>query len=171
MIIKQKYLVGCGSDSHRIIKSVDDNRPIILAGTVVSKEYNPVSHSDGDVVYHAISNALFLAIGERDIGYHFPDTDPKYKGITGDKLLEYTFNLVKNFGYMINNLTIMITAGEPKISKYVESMKENISKSLEMDIGCIGIGATTGEKLSDIGRGKGIEVIAMVYLKRVSKYR
>lgn len=145
---------------------MDNGKPLILAGVVVSEEYSPVSHSDGDVVYHAISNAMFLAIGERDLGYHFPDTDPKYEGIAGDKLLEYSFNLVKNYGYGINNLTVMITAGKPKISKYVESMKKNIAESLNIDSICVGIGATTGEKLSEIGRGEGLEVIAMVYLKR-----
>lgn len=83
MIKKPTYLVGCGSDDHKITKKVikvsGKIKPLILAGKVVSKDYSPIAHSNGDVVYHAVSNALFLAIGERDIGYHFPDTDPKYK--------------------------------------------------------------------------------------------
>ncbi len=83
----------------------------------------------------------------------------------GNKLLEHAFNCIKNLGYEINNLTVMITAGQPKISKYIDSMKQNISKSLDIDTIYIGIGATTGERLSEVGRGEGIEVLAMVYLK------
>lgn len=139
----------------------------MLAGTVVSREYSPVAHSDGDVVYHAISNALFLAIGERDIGYHFPDADPDYKGIEGEKLLRYALGLAKKSGYKVNNVTAMITAGKPRISQYVERMRTNVAGVLGIDTKCVGIGATSGEGLSAHSKGRGINVIAQVSLKRV----
>lgn len=167
------YLIGCGSDDHRIIKvskkSKGNNKPLVLAGITISKEYSPVAHSDGDVVYHAISNALFLAIGEPDIGHHFPDTDPNYEGIEGEKLLKYATNSIRNNGYRVNNVTVMITAGKPRIGPYVDEMRRNVAKVLGIDIKCVGIGATTGEGLSAHARGKGINVVAQISLKRRSE--
>lgn len=169
MARKPVYLVGCGSDDHRIVKvlgSRGNSRPLVLAGTIVSKGYSPIAHSDGDVVYHAISNALFLAIGEHDIGHHFPDTDPDYKGIRGDKLLGYAVKLVRKNGYRVNNVTAMITVGKPKIAPYIDEMKGNAAKLLGVEISCVGIGVTTGEGLSAHGRGEGINVIAQVSLEK-----
>ena len=170
---KPAYLTGLGIDDHRITKNSSiasaKMKPLILAGVTVSKEYSPIAHSDGDVVYHAISNAMFLAVGERDIGYHFPDTDPNYSGIPGKKLLEYALGIVEKAGYSVNNVTVMITAGQPRISPHVESMKKNTAKILKVSPSCIGIGATSGESLSDQVRGKGINVMALVCLKQRSK--
>lgn len=168
---KPEYLVGCGSDDHRItrraIKISGKIKPLILAGTLISKEHSPIAHSDGDAVYHAICNALFLAIGERDIGYHFPDTDPNYIDIKSGKLLRYALKRVKDNGYSVNNVTAMITAGKPRISPHIDKMKRNVAKLLGIDIRCVGIGATSGEGLSAHASGEGINVIAQVSLKKI----
>ena len=124
-----------------------------------------MAHSDGDAVCHAVSNALLLAIGERDIGYHFPDTDAAYAGIAGDRMLKYVLSRVNKAGYRVNNVTAMITAGKPRMSPYVKEMKKNLARMLGIGADCVGIGATTGEGLSAHGRGKGINVVAQVSLK------
>jgi 2-C-methyl-D-erythritol 2,4-cyclodiphosphate synthase len=165
---KPEYLIGYGSDDHRInqVRGTKNPKPLILGNTLVSKEFSPVAHSDGDVVSHAISNALFLAVGERDVGYHFSDTDPDYAGIEGSKLLKYAMNKVDGAGYMVNNITVMITAGRPKLSPYIEKMKAQVARSLSIKASQVGIGATTGEGLTEHGRGKGINAVAMVSLKK-----
>ena len=165
------YLVGYGADDHRIRKiqqsSTKPNRkPLVLAGKVVSSEYSPIAHSDGDVVYHAIANALFLAIGERDIGYHFPENEDTYKNTSSIDFVERAMLLTKNAGYSVNNVTVMITALRPRIGPHVEEMRDNIAKILRIDKQSVGVGATTGEGLSDAGRGKGINAIANVSLTR-----
>lgn len=172
------YLVGCGSDDHRIVRIAGRNRvrnsnrkPLKLAGAVVSMEYSPIAHSDGDVVCHAVSNALFLAIGERDIGYHFPDTEKEYSGMKGDAMLKYVLNLVNKRGYRVNNVTAMITAGEPRISPYINRMRKNIAKMLKVGVDRVGIGATTGEGLSAHGKGKGINAVAQVSLRRFGAHK
>ncbi len=163
-----EYLIGYGSDDHRInqVRGTRNQKPLILGNTIVSKEFSPVAHSDGDVVAHAISNALFLAVGERDVGYHFPDTDPNYAGIEGSKLLRYAMNKVDSAGYRVNNITVMITAGRPRLSPYIEKMKTRIAKTLSIKASQVGIGATTGEGLTEHGRGKGINAVAMVSLRK-----
>jgi 2-C-methyl-D-erythritol 2,4-cyclodiphosphate synthase len=161
------YLVGIGSDDHKIVKvSGKNSKPLKLAGVIVSKEYSPVAHSDGDLIAHAVSNALFLAIGERDIGNHFPDTDPNYAGIEGEKMLKYALNLVDEAGYKVSNVAVMITAGKPKMSPYVNLMKKNLAKTLKISADRVGIGATTGEGLSDHGKGKGINAVAQILLEK-----
>lgn len=161
---KAGFLVGFGSDDHRIEANDGKSKPLILAGVIVSREYTPVAHSDGDVVYHALANALLLAIGERDIGFHFPDTDPDYEGIEGGRLLGFVMEKVKKSGYKVNNATIMITAGKPRLSKHIDRMRENTAALLSVGTGSVGIGATTGEGLSEHGKGNGINVVANVSL-------
>jgi 2-C-methyl-D-erythritol 2,4-cyclodiphosphate synthase len=165
---KPLFLVGCGSDDHRIIKNQEnksgETKPLLLAGNIISKEHSPVAHSDGDAAYHAIINALLLAIGERDIGYYFPDTDPKYSGISSEKMLKQVMGFVEKKGYAVNNVTVMITAKEPKIGPHVEKMKQSISKALGIGEAYVGVGATRGEG-SGNDDAAGIHVVAMVSLK------
>ncbi len=160
------FLVGFGSDDHKIIRNDGKLKPLKLAGVVVSSEYSPIAHSDGDVVWHAVANALLLAIGERDIGVHFPDTDPDYEGIEGGRMLAFAVEKVGRAGYRVNNLAVMITAGKPRLSSHIGSMRANTARLLGVDVKNIGIGATTGEGLSEHGRGKGINVMAQVLLRQ-----
>ena len=162
------HLVGCGLDSHEIIKNLGNEsakaKPLMLGGKVVSEAYCPVAHSDGDSVYHAIVNALLLALGERDIGYHFPDTDPNYSGVASEKMLKRALEFVKDRKYAVNNVTVMITAAEPKIGPHVDDMKSNIAMILGIDKEQVGIGATRGEGLSKQDGVMGIQTVAMVSL-------
>jgi 2-C-methyl-D-erythritol 2,4-cyclodiphosphate synthase len=165
------YLVGLGSDDHRITKELiklDDGKrkPLLLAGRIVSMEYSPISHSDGDIVYHAITNALLLAIGERDLGYYFPNTDPKWANVKSSDMLKQALGLVKQKGYSVSNISIMITAGIPKLTPHIEQMRKNIATILEVEPSRVGIGATSGEGLSDHARGEGINAVAHVMILR-----
>ncbi len=162
---KPVFLVGLGSDDHKIIPNGGNEKPVVLAGVIVSMEYSPAAHSDGDVVYHAIANALLLAVGERDIGYHFPDTNPAYRDMPGGKILAHALGIVRERGYRANNVTVMVTALRPRIGPYVAEMKRNIADALGIGQDCVGVGATTGEGLSAHGRGEGINVVAQISLR------
>lgn len=171
MATEAEFLIGLGSDDHRISKTpiygAANSKPLILAGEVVSTHFTPIAHSDGDVVYHAIMNAIFLALGERDIGVHFPDTDKKYLGLRSTKMLSQVVDMMKGRGYLVNNISIMITAGEPKINPHIVKMRRNVAEALGIDEKYVGIGATTGEKLTAHGRGEGINAISTVLLKHI----
>ncbi len=171
MATEAEFLVGCGSDDHRISKvpiyGASTLKPLILAGEIISTHFTPIAHSDGDVVYHAIMNAIFLALGERDIGVHFPDTDKRYLGLRSIKMLAQVVDMMKERGYLVNNVSVMITAGEPKINPHIVKMRRNVAEALSIDERYVGIGATTGEKLTAHGRGEGINAISTVLLKHI----
>lgn len=130
----------------------------------VSRKHSPISHSDGDVIYHAITNALLLAIGSYDIGRLFPDNNKKYLSKKSAWFVEYALDAANQAGYRVNNITVMITAGEPKIGPYVDKIKINIATLLKIDVKRVGVGATSGERLSDTGKGRGIHADATVSL-------
>lgn len=151
--------VGMGYDVHRLVKG----RRLILGGVEVPFGRGLLGHSDGDVLLHAICDALLGATGKGDIGKHFPDTDPKYKDISSLVLLGKTREIIKE--YRVNNIDSIIIAQEPKLASYLEKMKENIAKVLKIDKGKINIKATTTERLGSIGRGEGIAAYATVSVK------
>ena len=151
--------VGIGYDVHRLV----EGRRLILGGVEIPFEKGLLGHSDGDVLLHAICDALLGAAGKGDIGRHFPDTNPEYKDISSLVLLEKVKGLIKE--YRINNIDSIIVAQEPKLAPYLEKMKENIAGVLKIDKDKINIKATTTEKLGSIGRGEGIAAYAMVSLE------
>lgn len=151
--------VGMGYDVHRLVKG----RRLILGGVEVPFGRGLLGHSDGDVLLHAICDALLGATGKGDIGKHFPDTDLKYKDISSLVLLGKTREIIKE--YRVNNIDSIIIAQEPKLASYLEKMKENIAKVLKIDKGKINIKATTTERLGSIGRGEGIAAYATVSVK------
>ena len=150
--------VGIGYDVHRLV----EGRRLILGGVEVPFEKGLLGHSDGDVLLHAICDALLGAAGRGDIGRHFPDTNPEYKDISSLILLEKVKGLIKE--YRINSIDSIIVAQEPKLASYLSKMKENIVQVLKIDKSKINIKATTTEKLGSIGRGEGIAAYAMVSL-------
>ncbi len=154
--------IGQGIDFHKLEKGLD----LWLGGIKIPSEKGCVAHSDGDVLIHAICDALLGAAGLRDIGYHFPDTDIKYKNIDSKILLKKTYELIRKKGYVINNLDSTLCLEEPKISTFIQEMKSTISSILETDSDSIAIKATTTEKLGFTGRGEGIVAIAVVLLDR-----
>jgi 2-C-methyl-D-erythritol 2,4-cyclodiphosphate synthase len=152
--------IGQGIDFHRLEKGLD----LWLGGIKIPSEKGCVAHSDGDVLLHAICDSLLGAAGLRDIGYHFPDTDSKYKNIDSKILLRNTFSLVKQKGYSVNNLDCTLCLEEPKISPYIEEMKKTISLIIETEPENVAIKATTTEKLGFTGRGEGIVALSIVLL-------
>jgi 2-C-methyl-D-erythritol 2,4-cyclodiphosphate synthase len=125
-----------------------------------------VAHSDGDVLLHAICDALLGAAGLKDIGYYFPDTENKYKNIDSKILLKNTFDLISQKGYIVNNIDATICLEKPKISPFIQEMKETISAIVETEPDDIAVKATTTEKLGFTGREEGIVAIAVVLLSK-----
>jgi 2-C-methyl-D-erythritol 2,4-cyclodiphosphate synthase len=151
--------VGIGYDVHRLV----EGKKLVLGGVEVPFGRGLLGHSDGDVLLHAICDALLGAAGNGDIGQHFPDTNPEYKDISSLILLEKVKGLIKE--YRINNIDSIIIAQEPKLAPYLSKMKENIAQVLKIEKGKINIKATTTEKLGSIGRGEGIAAYALVSLE------
>ena len=153
--------IGQSIDIHQL----SDHRKLILGGVEIPYERGLKGHSDADVLLHAVIEAIIGAMGEGDIGKHFPDTDPKYKGISSMILLEETYNLMCNHHYKIGNIDTIIMCEEPKMAPYIPSMRENIARVLHTVISNINIKATRGEKLGFIGRKEGIVSQAVVLLE------
>ena len=154
-----KYRIGIGYDVHKFVKG----RKLILGGVTIPYTKGLEGHSDADVLLHSICDALLGAAGFRDIGNLFPNTDTAYKNISSLILLEKTFNLLKSKKWKIENLDSMLILEEPKINKYVDIMKENISKIVESKN--ISIKATTSEGLGFTGQKKGCVSysVALIY--------
>lgn len=144
--------VGLGYDVHKLVP----NRDLIIGGVTIPYEKGLLGHSDADVLLHAISDSLLGAAGLGDIGTHFPDTDPKYKGISSIILLEKVGELLNSKGYKIGNIDATIIAQRPKMLPYIVDMKNNISKALNISIDAINVKATTEEGLGFTGIGEGI---------------
>ena len=144
--------IGHGYDVHAFA----DNRKCILGGVDVPCEKGLLGHSDADVLLHAISDSLLGAAALGDIGKHFPDTDPRYKGADSLILLENVCNLVKSKGYTVNNIDATVIAQMPKLAPFIDEMRSNIAKALGVDIDAVSVKATTEEKLGFTGRKEGI---------------
>lgn len=155
--------VGMGYDVHRLTK----DRDLILGGVKIPWEKGLLGHSDADVLIHAIMDAFLGAAALGDIGQHFPDTDPAYKGISSIRLLKHVAALLSEKGYGIGNIDAVIIAQKPKMAPHIPQMKENIAKALEIDMDCLNIKATTEEKLGFTGREEGIasEAVCLLYIK------
>lgn len=152
--------IGQGYDVH----AFEEGRPLILGGVSVPHDKGLAGHSDADVVLHAICDALLGAAALGDIGQHFPDTDPAYKGIDSRKLLQAVIALVTDKGFRLVNLDCTIIAEAPKLASYLTAMNQNIAADCQIDIDCVNVKATTTEKLGFTGRGEGIAAMAIVLL-------
>lgn len=146
-----------GYDVHRLV----ENRELILGGVNVPYEKGLLGHSDADVLLHAIMDSLLGAAALGDIGKHFPDSDPSYKGISSLQLLQHVNTLLKNQNYKVNNIDATIVAQQPKMAPYIEKMRENIANVLEIDVNKISIKATTTEGLGFTGTGEGISAYSI----------
>ena len=144
--------VGMGYDVHRLVPE----RELILGGVKIPFEKGLLGHSDADVLVHAVMDALLGAAALGDIGRHFPDTDPAYKGISSLLLLEKVGKLIKEQGYSVGNIDATIIAQRPKMLPHIPQMKENIEAALEISGDCLNIKATTEERLGFTGREEGI---------------
>ena len=156
------FRIGQGFDVHAFA----ENRPLIIGGIEIPYELGLLGHSDADVLLHTISDALLGAIGEGDIGKHFPDTDPAFKDADSAKLLQHVFHIVKEKGYELVNADCTIIAQAPKMAPYIQLMRDRIAELLETTSDCINVKATTTEKLGFTGRKEGIASQAVVLLQK-----
>jgi 2-C-methyl-D-erythritol 2,4-cyclodiphosphate synthase len=153
--------VGLGYDVHKLVKG----RRLILGGVEIPFEKGLLGHSDADVLTHSICDALLGAAGLGDIGMHFPDSDPKYKGISSIKLLRETFQMISAKGFAILNIDTIVFAESPKLSPYHRAIQTNLSDALDLKTERINIKATTTEGLGTIGQGDGIAAMAVVLIQ------
>ena len=153
--------IGMGYDVHRLVPE----RDLILGGVKIEYEYGLLGHSDADVLLHAVMDALLGAAALGDIGTHFPDTDERYRGISSLRLLAYVDQLLEEHGYAVNNIDATIIAQKPKMAPHILTMRENIAKTLGLELNQINIKATTEEGLGFTGSGEGISAQAVCMLE------
>ena len=158
--------VGLGYDVHKLV----EGRELILGGVQIPYEKGLLGHSDADVLLHAIMDALLGAAALGDIGKHFPDTDPKYKGISSIKLLEYVRELIDDELYVVGNIDATIIAQRPKMAPYIEQMRKNVADALAIEVNQVNIKATTEEGLGFTGSGEGISAQAIASLETIANY-
>ncbi len=154
---------GIGYDAHRLVP----DRPLVLGGVTVPHTTGLLGHSDADVLVHAVCDAVLGALGQGDIGKHFPDSDPAYKDVSSLKLLEEVQTLADRQGYRCGNLDAIIVAQKPKLAAYMEKMKNNIARRLNVSPGQVNIKATTTEGMGFEGREEGISAQAVVLLEKI----
>ena len=154
--------VGLGYDVHKLV----EGRKLILGGVDIPYEKGLLGHSDADVLLHAITDALFGAAALGDIGSHFPDTDPRYKGADSLKLLEACGTELREYGWKISNIDAVIVAQRPKLLPYVPQMRENIARVLGIDISQVSVKGKTEEGLGFTGSGEGMAVHAVCLLEK-----
>lgn len=156
--------VGLGYDVHKLV----EDRELILGGVTIPYEKGLLGHSDADVLIHAIMDALLGAAALGDIGKHFPDTDPAYKGISSVKLLEHVGKLLDEHLYVIENIDATIIAQRPKMLPHIPQMRENIAKALGIDVEQVNVKATTEEGLGFTGSGEGISSQAICAIEKIT---
>ncbi|MBB6177848.1 2-C-methyl-D-erythritol 2,4-cyclodiphosphate synthase [Anoxybacillus tengchongensis] len=156
------YRIGQGFDVHQFA----EGRPLIIGGIHIPYEKGLLGHSDADVLLHAIADACLGAIGEGDIGKHFPDTDEAYKDADSALLLQRVWNLVQQHGYTLVNVDCTIIAQKPKMAPYIPNMQKRIAELLEGNVSQVNVKATTTEKLGFTGREEGIAAQAVVLLQK-----
>ena len=154
------FRIGHGYDVHKLVP----NRRLILGGVEIPHETGLLGHSDADVLLHAVMDAIFGAMGEGDIGKHFPDTDGSYKDISSMLLAEKCADVMQKNGYSIVNIDATVIAQRPKLAPYIEKMRENVAKVFATDVSRVNIKATTEEGLGFTGRKEGIATHAVVLI-------
>lgn len=158
------FRVGHGYDVHRLVTG----RKLILGGVEIPYEFGLLGHSDADVLTHAVMDALLGAAALGDIGRHFPDTDPAYKGADSLKLLDHVMELLAQNGWRVGNVDATIVAQRPKLAAFLPGMKEKLAARMKVDPGQVNVKATTEEKLGFTGSGEGIAVHAVALLEKVN---
>ena len=157
--------IGSGYDVHRLV----ENRRLILGGVEIPFEKGLLGHSDADVLTHAVMDALLGACALRDIGYHFPDSDPAYKGISSIELLQKVRDMLKKRGYEVINIDATVVAERPRLKDYIGGMINNIASALGIDADSVNVKATTEEGLGFTGTGEGIAAFAVCLIDKHEK--
>jgi len=154
------FRIGSGVDIHQLV----EGRSLMIGGVHIKSDKGALGHSDADVLLHAICDALLGATNLRDIGFHFPDTDSKYKDIDSKKLLSGTMDLIKSKEFQVGNIDCTVLLEEPKLNPHIPAMQSIISEILEVDVDRISIKATRGEKMGFVGNREGIQAFATVLI-------
>jgi 2-C-methyl-D-erythritol 2,4-cyclodiphosphate synthase len=158
-----KIKVGFGFDVHQL----RDHHPFVMGGVTLEHDKGAYGHSDADVLLHAICDALLGAANLRDIGFHFKNTDPRWKGISSIILLQETVKLLTEKGWTIGNIDAMLCLEAPKINPHIPQMQENISKAINLPVEDISIKATTNEMMGFIGREEGVVAYAVCLIQKL----
>ena len=157
--------IGLGYDIHKLVQ----DRDLILGGIKIPYELGLLGHSDADVLSHAIIDAILGSIAKRDIGYHFPDTNEKYKGANSLELLKETCKILKNEGYRIVNIDTNIICQKPKLSNYIDDMRKKLAETMNLELNQVSIKAKTNEKLDSMGEGQSISTQAIVLVDLINE--
>lgn len=152
------FRTGFGYDVHRLV----EGRPMILAGINIPYPKGPLGHSDGDVLLHALADALLGSLALGDLGTYFPDTDPQFHGISSKDILSEVYAMIRGKGYRVENVDATVVLQEPKLSAFISDMRKSIAGHLSLKIGAVSVKATTTDHLGFIGEGKGIAAYAAV---------
>ena len=159
------FRIGMGFDVHCLV----EGRPLWLGGVKIEWQRGLLGHSDADVAIHALCDALLGAAALRDIGYHFPDTDPRYKGIDSRLLLRHVMQLLDDQGYCLGNCDITICAERPKLNPHIPTMQQELAACMDCEPSRVSIKATTTERLGYTGRGEGIAAYAVALIESKSQ--
>jgi 2-C-methyl-D-erythritol 2,4-cyclodiphosphate synthase len=154
------FRIGIGCDTHRLA----EGRPLVLGGVKITADRGAEGHSDGDVLAHALADAILGALCEGDLGVHFPDNDPQWKDADSLQLLARVNWLAHERGFQVVNADATITLERPKLREHIAAMRESLAETLDVDKGCVSVKAKTGEGLDAVGRGEAVTVQAVVLL-------
>ncbi|MFM6948375.1 MAG: 2-C-methyl-D-erythritol 2,4-cyclodiphosphate synthase [Aquirufa sp.] len=157
-----KIRVGQGYDVHQW----KEGRPCILGGIQIPSEKGPLGHSDADVVCHVLCDALLGAANMRNIGFHFSDKDPQWKGVASTLLLQKVMEMIRAEGWELGNADVTIILDQPKLNPHIPSIKENLAKVMGVDLDQISVKATTSEGMGFVGRGEGISAMAVALIQK-----
>jgi 2-C-methyl-D-erythritol 2,4-cyclodiphosphate synthase len=155
-----EFRTGLGWDVHRLVAG----RPMILGGVAIPSEFGLEGHSDADILFHAVTDALLGAAALGDIGMHFPDTDPKWKGADSGQFLKHAARLVADKGYTVVNVDTTIILERPKLKDYRQAIRESLAEALDLDLDRVNVKFKTAERVGAVGEGKSAEAQAIVML-------
>ena len=155
------FRIGIGWDTHRLA----EGRPLILGGVRIAADRGAEGHSDGDVLAHALADAILGALCEGDLGVHFPDNDPQWKDADSLELLALVIRLAHEHGFRVVNADSTIMLERPKLRDHIAAMRQGLARTLDVDQGCVSVKAKTGEGLDAVGRGEAVTVQAVVLLR------
>ena len=158
------FRIGIGYDTHRLV----EGRPLVLGGVRVDSELGAEGHSDADALTHAITDAILGALCAGDIGTHFPDSDPQWKGVESLRLLARVVEMAIESDYRIVNVDATVLLERPKLRSYIDGMREQLASVLEVGAGCVSVKAKTGEGLDAVGEGRAVTAQAIVLLTRAA---
>ncbi len=156
------YRVGFSKDIHQLV----ENRKLIIGGVVIPFEKGELAHSDGDVLFHALSESILGALALGDLGTHFPDTSKETLNMDSSVIVAKVVSMMKKEGYKVNNVDIFISLERPKLKDYISQMRKNVASLLEINIDQVSIKAGTNEKMGPVGEGYAIEATSMILLKK-----